>query len=40
MSNDTRNNFIEKLSLDNFRVDLTMPIIFLCGGEVDIKNVS
>ncbi|WP_145964322.1 retron St85 family effector protein [Chromobacterium phragmitis] len=35
---DSRTDHIEKISLENTRVVLNPPIVFLCGGLVDIKE--
>ncbi len=37
-ADDKRIAHLEKISLENSRVDLSSPIIFLCGGLVDIKK--
>lgn len=37
---DTRTENIEKISLENTRVSLAPPIVFLCGGLVDIKETT
>jgi len=35
---DTRKDHLSKIALDKSRVDLSSPIIFLCGGLVDITK--
>ncbi len=38
MVEDKRIEHLENINLDSSRVDLSSPIVFLCGGEVDIRN--
>ena len=35
---DKRSEFVEAISLENTRVDLSSPLIFLCGGNVDVAG--
>ena len=38
LNKDVRENFISDISLEKSKVLLKPPILFLCGGEVDLKN--
>lgn len=38
MVEDKRIEHLERISLDSSRVDLTSPVVFLCGGEVNVRN--
>lgn len=38
MVEDKRIEHLQRISLDSSRVDLSSPIVFLCGGEVDVRN--
>ena len=35
---DKRAEHLERVSLESSRVDLSSPLVFLCGGEVDIRK--
>ncbi|WP_152529086.1 retron St85 family effector protein [Stutzerimonas azotifigens] len=38
MVEDKRIEHLQRINLDSSRVDLSSPIVFLCGGEVDARN--